>query len=286
MTERNDGGSFRARYERVRPWAQLDAARASAIVRAARPHAAALLSPPATPESLDVAAVPVQPADARGGSLIPAWPFLHADGRVTIEFVEDWGALLAGWWTALGEEGASLDVEELIASGERPWVGIANDVLQQFVPDPPAGTYSMVRHHALMLAAATTWLGEGRARRWQAANAVPARAFVGRLDGRPLWDAIESAERGLASLLADPRAREPAHRAVEWLDDDPVAASAYVGFLGAASLGIAALLATAPAGADRSAWLRTLIHEEHPDPDFNRDRIEAFARQAGSSRPA
>ena len=271
--------SFRSRYERVGPASRLDERRANEIVQAARPLAAALLDPAApSPDSLQVAAALVQPSAARGGSLIPAWPIRHADGRVTIEFVADWGALLAGWWMALGDlAGTDVDVDELVASGERPRVGIANDVLQKYVPDPPEGTYSMVRHHALMLVAAIVWLGEDRARRWQQAHGVAARAFIGGLDGRPLWDAIEAAEQGLSALLADPRGRADAEHVVDWLDGDPAAAGAYVDYLGAASLGIAALMATAPA-ADRSAWLHSLIYEEHPDPRFNRDRIEAFAR--------
>ena len=277
--------SFREHYERVGPAARLDERRANAIVQAARPHAAALLAPPLTsPDALQVTAVLVRPSAAEGGSLIPAWPFRRGDGRVTIELIEDWGVLLAGWLTALGDlAGADVDVDELVTSGERLWVGIANDVLQKYVPDPPAGTYSMVRHHALMLVAATVWLGEDRARRWQQAHAAAARAFVGRLNGRPLWDAVAAAEQGLAALLADRRGRAAADEVVAWLDGGPAAATAYVDFLGAASLGIAALLATAPAAADRSAWLRTLIYTEHQDPEFNRDRIEAFVRQVGAA---
>ena len=202
---------------------------------------------------------------------------------MTIEFVEDWGVLLAGWWAALGNfDAADVDMDDLVVSGERLWVGIANDVLQKYVPDPPAGTYSMVRHHALMLGAATIWLGEDRTRAWQRAHRAAAGAFLARLEGRPMWDAIEAAEQGLTSLLGDPRGRAEAGHVVDWLDRDPASATAYIDFLGAASLGIAALLATAPGVADRPAWLRTLVYEEHPDPAFNRARIEAFAREAGA----
>ena len=175
----------------------------------------------------------------------------------------------------------SLDVEALISNGDRLWVGIANDVLQMFVPDPPPGTYSMVRHHALMLGAATLWLGPDRAGPWERAHGLAARAFLRRLDGRALWDAVGAAERGLATLLADPRGRAEPEAVLSWLDGDRAAASAYRDFHGAASLGIAALLATAPERAEQTDWLRDLVHSQHPDPDFNRDRIEAFARASG-----
>jgi hypothetical protein len=64
---------------------------------------------------------------------------------------------------------------------------------------------------------------------------------------------------------------------VGWLDADPAAAAAVRDYLGAASLGIAALLATAPVTGNPAPWLHALIYDEHPSPAFNRDRIEAFA---------
>jgi hypothetical protein len=275
--------SLLARYQRLRHAALLDESRANEIVRAARPHAAALLvSTVPGADALKVVARCVDPAVATGGSLIPAWPIRGEDGSVTIEFVADWGVLLAGWSAAAGpSDDPTLDIEALIGSGERLWVGIANDVLQMYVPDPPAGTYSMVRHHALMLGAATLWLGPDRARQWQRAHALAARAFLRRLGGGSLWGAVASAEHGLATLLADSRGRAQPEDVLGWLDDDLAAAAAYRDFHGAASLGIAALLATAPDRADLTGWLRDVVHGEHPNPAFNRDRIEAFARAGG-----
>jgi hypothetical protein len=284
--------SLLARYQRLQPVAWLDEARANEIVRAARPHAAALLPTVQQPDDLHVVARRVAPADATGGSLIPAWPLRADDGTVTIEYAPDWGVLLAGWRDAADPTDAAapsddpeLDLDALLASGDRLWMGIANDVLQKYVPDPPAGTYSMVRHHALMLGAAAIWLGPERRRLWQRAHTVAARAFLRGLDGQgldagSLWAGVEAAERGLSALLADPRARSEPAEALGWLDGDPSAAAAYRRFHGAASLGIAALLATAPDTPDLTGWLRDLVQREHPHPDFNRDRVEAFARQA------
>lgn len=45
-------------------------------------------------------------------------------------------------------------------------MGVTNDVWQPFVPGPTSG-YSMVRHHALMLAGAWTWLPSEDQREWQ-----------------------------------------------------------------------------------------------------------------------
>lgn len=282
--------SLRTHYDLIRTATTLDEARADAIVQAARPLAAGLLRPEERPAAgLPVQARLVEPAVARGGSLIPAWPVRDPAGGVTIEFVADWGAMLAGWCAALDDgpdDAASTrprsggpDLHALVLSGERVWVGIANDVLQLFVPDPPSGTYSMVRHHALMLGAATLWLGPARAALWQAAHAAVARAFLRRAGGVDLWEAVGAAERGLPVLLADARAHAPAAEVVAWLDADRAAAAAVRDYLGAASLGIAALLATALTG-DPAPWLHRLIYDEHPSPTFNRDRVAAFAARA------
>jgi hypothetical protein len=285
--------SLLAHYQRLQTVARLDEDRANEIVRAARPFAAALLPSIPSPDDLHVVARCVAPSDAIGGSLIPAWPIRHDDGTVTIEHGSDWGVLLAGWRDAADTSDAvgpsddsDLDLDALLASGDRLWVGIANDVLQKLVPDPPAGTYSMVRHHALMLGAATIWLGPERMRLWQRAHTVAARAFLRGLDGQgsdaaSLWAGVEAAEHGLDTLLADPRARAEPAEVLRWLDGDRAAAAAYRSFHGAASLGIAALLATAPDTPELTGWLRDLVQREHSLPEFNRDRVEAFARRVG-----
>src|SRR5689334_15529357 len=90
--------SAREQYNQIRTSVRLDEEAANAIVAAARPHAEGLLLPPSQDaQRIQVAARRVLPSDARGGSLIPAWPIRQADGSVTIEFVEDWGVMLASW---------------------------------------------------------------------------------------------------------------------------------------------------------------------------------------------
>ena len=266
-------------YDRLRDAARMDERRANEIVHAARPFAAAVLAPDdPTPDALAVTARLVSSAEAKGGSLIPAWPIRAADGSVTIELVDDWGAALAGWRMAVGDA-SEIDVDALIDSGERLWVGIANDVLQLYVPDPPAGTYSMVRHHALMLAAATLWLGPERTRLWRQAHTLAARGFLSRLGGRSLDAGITDAEHGLTRLLADRRGNVSAEQALRWLDADADAARDFLQFHGAASLGIVALLERAPDDGEPSRWLHQLVMQEHPQPAFNHDWIAELAER-------
>jgi hypothetical protein len=247
--------------------ARLDAQLAARIVASAKPRAAAALGG----RELRVVTQMVSPEQARGGNLIPAWPRLDASGSVTIEYVEDWGALLAAWLSCVEPS-----VRELIDVRQRVWIGIANDVLQMFVTDPPPGSYSMVRHHALMLAAATLWLGPEAVSRWRRAHDSAARAFVLRhgLTG------VESAERGLDALLSDKRCHQPVHDVLAWLDGDDAARRAYTEFLGAASLGVAAALAAfEDSGLDANAWLQLAL-VLHTHADFNRDWMARAAQPA------
>ena len=140
--------SLRTQYQQHRAVTGLDEERANQIVQSAMPHTRSLLLPKdGLAPKPHVRAQLVSTSGARGGSLIPAWPFRHADDSVTIEFVDDWGVMLAGWCSLLADAAiAPGEVTALIASGERQWVGIANDVLQKYVPDPPEGTYLSLIH--------------------------------------------------------------------------------------------------------------------------------------------
>lgn len=269
----------RTAYDNLGAAGGIDESRAALIVEAARPHTLAALGRDDEPaDTLRVSAVRVEPSHARGGSVIPAWPSRESDGSVRIEFVDDWGVMLAAWRASLEVPATqAVDVDELLQSGERVWVGIANDVLQLFVVDPPPATYSMVRHHGLMLAAATIWLGPERLELWRAAHECAAVSFLRRLAGRSLWQAVDDAERGLNDLLAAPEAHATAAEVVDWIDATPSAGAAYSDYVGAASLGVAALLAERSEDANPLDWIQRYVRAEHPRPDFNRLPIERFA---------
>jgi len=265
----------------------VDAPRAQAIVAEATPYAVATLGRPVG-TVLPVSTIMVAPEVARGGSIIPAWPIRQADGSVVIEYVEDWSALLAGLLAAMCADPRSAALRgawqaDPVVLAQRVWIGIANDVLQLFVADPPPGTYSMVRHHALMLAAATAWLGPAPIRTWQAAHVAAGASFVRSCD-RPLHAAIQVAEDGLQTLLDDDRAHQPAARTLAWLDGDPVARKRYIDYLGAASLGVAAVLGAMPdSDLDRAGWFTHAVMDLHANPDFNRGWIEECAFACGGS---
>jgi hypothetical protein len=271
-------------YRRLGSKATLHQEHADRVVAEAMPHAVAALGRPAG-EGLPVRAARVGEEAARGGSLIPAWPIRQPDGSVVIEYVADWGALLAGWLTAVGQPQRRLALD-LVDSRQRVWIGIANDVLQLFVVDPPGDSYSMIRHHALMLAAATTWLGPDAIRAWTNAHASAARGFLRRHSDQSLWTAIDATEQGLSALLLEQRSHKAAPHALAWLDADAAACARYVDYLAAASLGVAALLeALQSSGEAVDVWLTRTAADLHPDPAFNRRWIEDCARRLVAAAP-
>src|SRR6185437_2884327 len=129
-------------YERALAVSQ---GRAEAIVAQAQLPAQRLLADPAAhvgPDGLLPVRPRVVPVDsARYGYLLPAWP--EPDKRpVPLFVVPNYGLMSYLWRLGIGEPpGEQAQVEERFLSGERIWVGLANDVLQPFVPAPPAGSY-------------------------------------------------------------------------------------------------------------------------------------------------
>src|SRR5258708_21708593 len=109
------------------------------------PHAVATLGLSAG-TVLPVSATAVVAEVARGGSIIPAWPMRRADGSVVIEYVDDWGALLAGFLVATGAAQS-----DAVVLTQRVWIGIANDLLQLFLAEPPSGTSNIILPHSFII---------------------------------------------------------------------------------------------------------------------------------------
>lgn len=103
--------------------------------------------------------------DTPFGLFMGAWPTRGSKG-VEIYSLPNWGFFLALLEASLEAIKPSTELEKMVMNRSRIWIGIMNDVLQCFVNDPPKGTYSMIRHHALMLLSATLWLPDDWQRAW------------------------------------------------------------------------------------------------------------------------
>jgi len=271
-------------YERALAVSQ---GRAEAIVAQAQLPAQRLLADPAAhvgPDGLLPVRPRVVPVDsARYGYLLPAWP--EPDKRpVPLFVVPNYGLMSYLWRLGIGEPpGEQTMVEERFLSGERIWVGLANDVLQPFVPAPPAGSYRMYRHHALMLFCATTWLPAAARDSWLALYDWGGRAAVARHRLRDLADPIpwmDTADQEASDFYArmGPSVRDDA--TVRAFLQDTNRLAEYDRFFALSNVGIAALsrLYQGLPEPERLDWLRARVNEGHGQADFLEDAVRQYVR--------
>lgn len=281
--------AFDARYAdylRYREALAVTPARAAAIVAEAQLRAQSLLADLAWhvgPDGL----LPVEPrvipaAQGRYGYLLPAWP--EPDKRpVPLYVVPSFGLLAYLWRGSIGEpEGERAAVTERFLSGERLWVGLANDVLQPFVPAPPAGTYRMYRHHALMLYCATTWLPPVSRDGWLRLYDHGARRAIARHGLATMRDPIawlDAADARASAFYDSYGARVSTEDTVRAFLAEPEHEE-YTLFFSVSNIGISALAAQSRRqdAATQQGWLRHMVNVAHADPDFLVDAVSAFIR--------
>lgn len=142
--------------ERIRPYAMLTSDSARRWIDEVRPLVRPLLSASDHPR-LDAVTARLASLEASPyGWTLGSWITEERTGPV-IEMRADWSLPLAFLFVHAPRTLA--DQQTLArAVDSRLHMAVTNDVWQPFVKGPELGHYSMVRHHALMLAAAWTWL--------------------------------------------------------------------------------------------------------------------------------
>jgi hypothetical protein len=159
--------------------------------------------------------------EAPYGNFMLSWPVPAGRDETTLHHLPDGALFLQLLDLAYRSELAGLPhLRGCLLDGSRLELAFTNDVLQVQAAGPP-GPYSMVRHHALVLHAATHWLDEPARTRWlELCEAVAAglsrelsgAASAARLDdieGRAFADLEALAPRTIdtvdaAALLAEP----------------------------------------------------------------------------------
>lgn len=207
-----------------------------------------------------------------------AWPE-RIDKTVVIHFLQDCSLfvylLRESYRSAIDDTPALTTV---FLNRSRLQIAITNDVLQCFVPNPPEGEYSMIRHHALMHLVATLWLGTVNRRKWfdlyRSGEPAAIRLLSGHRDITVTLKEVEDRAFGLfrelGSLTHDERGivqllgmRGELNDIATYLSLCGVA----IGLLGREYFGIPV--------SHRRDWLRTQIHSNHPRAGF---LIDAFTR--------
>lgn len=114
------------------------------------------------------------------GPLMPAWPVV-AGGQHEVRCLGEWREyleLLRDTYSRASDKAGSL-LDTMAGRSDRVAVGVMNDVLQVQMTSVPDSQYSMIRHHAIMLLAATEWLPEERRPFWRDAYGELADAVFG-----------------------------------------------------------------------------------------------------------
>lgn len=265
------------RYAALHAAAALTQTEADTMVATALPLARQALGDRAAqygPAPLPVKATVVDnPQNALYGRFMGAWPVSGADG-VEIFTLSNWDFFLSLLEASVEPAGPPGAFAPLMTNRSRIWVGIMNDVLQCFVNDPPKGTYSMIRHHALMLLTATLWLPDDWQTPWWGlyeATAAWARTHwrvTGSLDTylRRVESRAFDIFRDLASLSA-------ANTDWAWIGDYRSELEQVLTYLQATCVAVSPLSQECFAlpSAERAAWLTRMVNEDHAREDFNLD---------------
>jgi len=141
--------------------------------------------------------------EAAYGNFMLSWPVPLGPDVTTLRHLPDGAFFLKLLDLAYRPELAVLPhLRECLLDGSRLELAFTNDVLQVQAAGPP-GPYSMVRHHALVLHAATHWLDEPARTRWLELCEAVATSLSGELPG-PLSSArLDDVEgRAFADLEA------------------------------------------------------------------------------------
>jgi hypothetical protein len=141
--------------------------------------------------------------EAPYGNLMLSWPVPAGRDATTLHHLPDGALFLQLLDLAYRSELADLPhLRECLLDGSRLELAFTNDVLQVQAAGPP-GAYSMVRHHALVLHAATHWLAEPARTRWLELCEAVARGLSRELSGPGSAARLDDIEgRAFADLAA------------------------------------------------------------------------------------
>lgn len=235
---------------------------------------------PVVDATMTVHAVPVA-----NTALAPYGPFMLSwfDGHThdaTIYYLTDYGiyyALAERCFSAfLADDGLTSRALRGLA---RVRIAITNDVLQVMSPQAP-GRYSMIRHHALVLFAATRWLPTPQRATWMAVYAASLTALRGRahpnVEMRGFLDQVEDAA---LSTFEDHKASvRDVESAFHFVQDESASVARIADYLlyTSAAVGLVSdrWQAAMAAGWTEASWLAGEIRRYHCD-DY---LLEAFER--------
>ncbi len=160
--------------------------------------------------------------EAAYGNFMLSWPESAGPDVTTLNHLPDGALFLRLLELAYRPElVARPHLRECLLDGSRLELAFTNDVLQVQAAGPP-GLYSMVRHHALVLHAATHWLDEPARGRWLELCEAVAAGLSGELVGPGSAARLDDVEvEAFADLtVLAPRTLDPADGAALLAEPD------------------------------------------------------------------
>lgn len=265
--------------ERIAPYAGLDVAQAHAWMAQTRGRVKALL-PTEVHAGVDaVELVHSGPETSPYGWCLGSWIDFEA-GRYVLRAIPNWAVPMSFSLVHLPESMLAERGQRIVAARLR--IGVTNDLWQPFVRGPAApAVYSMIRHHALMLAGAWSWLGPEERALWSdvlQASVLRARELWSKhasLDA--LCDELDQQAAALwrseRPVIQQPQLPDPAG------DDWRTIADVMARFSLAGNVAVAALVRRLQEDGEER-WPEQLMAwaKELTDPDFNRLQMDRLWR--------
>lgn len=217
-------------------------------------------------------------AEAPYGSLMLTWPQQNGH-EALINHLVDCRDFLGLYDLMLRDLPDEHGYRRVLADGTRLQVAVTNDVLQILAPGP-SGSYSMIRHHALMFFAAHQWLPAAERARWDSlyhASVTPAvsgyRASNHAPGVRSYLDRLERSAFAALERLAD----APRRAGVTQFDRSEDDVRVVLSYLHAANAAVAVLIDAhkAVAPSDRHGWLVDQLSQAYRTDDFLVDQLRA-----------
>ncbi len=212
------------------------------------------------------------------GLFMSAWPQWHGD-HVYIYYLQDWTLSIALQHKVFGFAWkAEPALERAFYDRSRLEVGIMNDVLQCFVLDPPAGTYSMIRHHALMLFEATLWLEPEKKTRWVTLYKNIAVRAQETWPRENLQQYLQNRETVAFEIFQERREESLVPRQLQQLLSNPEVVKPVLDYLEAAAVAVGVLAwgYSRVIPEEQDQWLRQHIWEHHRHSDYQLAAMERF----------
>jgi hypothetical protein len=251
-----------------------------AWIAKARKHADELLALPGVPAAPSlIASRAASPGDAPYGRLMLSWPTTD-DGVQVINHLRDgefFLDLLRRLYAPVFADRA--DLARALDDGSRLEMAVTNDVLQVQLNQLADG-YSMIRHHALMLFEAVTWLDPSAGQRWSAIFIASIGLAMRGRSTAPSAAELDRIERNGFAAMSEWASASTSLNAWEVLPAPAIRAITEYQLWASAAIGLLCRSYAHVAAAERTNWHQRQLGR-YRDPGYLLDELASLTPMEG-----